>query len=98
MPAWATSPPVPCPCSLRTTTAVPGGTRRSRCVSRPTRSSRPRSSRFVPTRSEEHTSELQSHSDLVCRLLLEKKKKQIILLLSFICTEVTASKRHLVRR
>src|SRR5438132_5816263 len=25
------------------------------------------------TRSEEHTSELQSHSDLVCRLLLEKK-------------------------
>src|SRR5260221_876218 len=26
-------------------------------------------------RSEEHTSELQSHSDLVCRLLLEKKKK-----------------------
>src|SRR5260221_9850510 len=34
--------------------------------------------RFVPLalvlRSEEHTSELQSHSDLVCRLLLEKKK------------------------
>src|SRR5438132_7016018 len=29
-----------------------------------------------PTRSEEHTSELQSHSDLVCRLLLEKKKKR----------------------
>src|SRR3989440_7159034 len=28
-------------------------------------------------RSEEHTSELQSRSDLVCRLLLEKKKKQI---------------------
>src|SRR5437588_2227822 len=30
----------------------------------------------IPTaeRSEEHTSELQSHSDLVCRLLLEKKK------------------------
>src|SRR5438132_8989172 len=32
-----------------------------------------RSKRF---RSEEHTSELQSHSDLVCRLLLEKKKKR----------------------
>src|SRR5438034_8821626 len=31
--------------------------------------------REVP-RSEEHTSELQSHSDLVCRLLLEKKKKK----------------------
>src|SRR5437588_8770553 len=27
-------------------------------------------------RSEEHTSELQSHSDLVCRLLLEKKNKE----------------------
>src|SRR5688572_32723591 len=29
-------------------------------------------------RSEEHTSELQSQSNLVCRLLLEKKKKKII--------------------
>src|SRR5438034_7210546 len=29
-------------------------------------------------RSEEHTSELQSHSDLVCRLLLEKKKHKHI--------------------
>src|SRR5690349_22142431 len=31
----------------------------------------------VPARSEEHTSELQSRRDLVCRLLLEKKKKKI---------------------
>src|SRR5436190_2339472 len=31
---------------------------------------------YYPMRSEEHTSELQSHSDLVCRLLLEKKKKK----------------------
>src|SRR5438034_8184048 len=30
---------------------------------------------FADARSEEHTSELQSHSDLVCRLLLEKKKE-----------------------
>src|SRR5438034_8565390 len=30
-------------------------------------------------RSEEHTSELQSHSDLVCRLLLEKKKRVAVL-------------------
>src|SRR5260221_8149446 len=30
-------------------------------------------------RSEEHTSELQSHSDLVCRLLLEKKKSKKLL-------------------
>src|SRR5260221_6464278 len=29
-----------------------------------------------PSRSEEHTSELESHSDLVCRLLLEKKKNR----------------------
>src|SRR5438132_10543018 len=32
-------------------------------------------------RSEEHTSELQSHSDLVCRLLLEKKKAKSVGLL-----------------
>src|SRR5260370_6349795 len=30
---------------------------------------------FLAPRSEEHTSELQSHLNLVCRLLLEKKKK-----------------------
>src|SRR5438132_6287147 len=33
--------------------------------------------KLILSRSEEHTSELQSHSDLVCRLLLEKKKKKI---------------------
>src|SRR2546421_6982353 len=32
--------------------------------------------RLYLSRSEEHTSELQSRSDLVCRLLLEKKKKK----------------------
>src|SRR5437588_9510224 len=32
--------------------------------------------RVAAARSEEHTSELQSHSDLVCRLLLEKKKAE----------------------
>src|SRR2546427_8240783 len=31
-------------------------------------------------RSEEHTSELQSQSNLVCRLLLEKKKKELLVL------------------
>src|SRR5438034_4530039 len=31
---------------------------------------------FFNPRSEEHTSELQSHSELVCRLLLEKKKAE----------------------
>src|SRR5947207_9346408 len=39
--------------------------------SRPTKREKPRA-----RRSEEHTSELQSHSDLVCRLLLEKKKRE----------------------
>src|SRR3989440_4736286 len=34
-----------------------------------------RRARKMRNRSEEHTSELQSRSDLVCRLLLEKKKK-----------------------
>src|SRR2546430_12084981 len=33
--------------------------------------------RVVPARSEEHTSELQSQSNLVCRLLLEKKKNKL---------------------
>src|SRR2546425_6193418 len=36
----------------------------------------------IPTRSEEHTSELQSLAYLVCRLLLEKKKKMTIALTS----------------
>src|SRR5690349_23240540 len=36
----------------------------------------PMAMHFVPRRSEEHTSELQSRRDLVCRLLLEKKKKK----------------------
>src|SRR6266516_5197242 len=35
------------------------------------------------TRSEEHTSELQSPYDFVCRLLLEKKKNKIILITLF---------------
>src|SRR5260221_10352495 len=40
---------------------------------------RPADLRAGNGRSEEHTSELQSHSDLVCRLLLEKKKKKMII-------------------
>src|SRR2546421_6608161 len=60
------------------TTAIPGETRRasagpsSRCGCS---SSASPSCTADPTRSEEHTSELQSRSDLVCRLLLDKKKK-----------------------
>src|SRR5699024_11238466 len=37
---------------------------------------RPRAPVFLSIRSEEHTSELQSRFDLVCRLLLEKKKQK----------------------
>src|SRR5690349_24627915 len=49
------------------------GTRR---LSRGRRLPRPRQRRLEALpRSEEHTSELQSRRDLVCRLLLEKKKK-----------------------
>src|SRR5438132_14311021 len=60
----------------------PPGSRRDRATSCAIRSTPfssiggPRASDpDCPGRSEEHTSELQSHSDLVCRLLLEKKKK-----------------------
>src|SRR5437588_3812681 len=42
----------------------------------------------VVRRSEEHTSELQSHSDLVCRLLLEKKKNMIEMILLTCSTSV----------
>src|SRR5690606_30509963 len=37
----------------------------------------PHRTRLAPLRSEEHTSELQSRENLVCRLLLEKKKREI---------------------
>src|SRR2546427_9621373 len=43
---------------------------------RDARARRARAQSVVPHRSEEHTSELQSQSNLVCRLLLEKKKKK----------------------
>src|SRR2546430_12451465 len=39
----------------------------------------------LPDRSEEHTSELQSQSNLVCRLLLEKKKNHASLRLDLPC-------------
>src|SRR5260370_25165745 len=42
-------------------------------------------------RSEEHTSELQSHLNLVCRLLLEKKKKAIAPTASFLISAASAA-------
>src|SRR3712207_8624735 len=52
---------------------------------RPARTSR---RQYVRTtvRSEEHTSELQSRQYLVCRLLLEKKKKSTVILYTFLPT------------
>src|SRR2546430_4156820 len=47
---------------------------------------------IVEYRSEEHTSELQSQSNLVCRLLLEKKKKKHHS--GHICEQLTAYKMH----
>src|SRR3989454_4515335 len=52
----------------------------------------------LKTRSEEHTSELQSPCNLVCRLLLEKKKKSITnlrknCLLEYTCSIATSHRR-----
>src|SRR5438132_6319503 len=58
------------------TTLFRSPSRRSAPDRRPSRARPPPPPRSRCPRSEEHTSELQSHSDLVCRLLLEKKKKE----------------------
>src|SRR5438034_5658581 len=69
------SPGSMCPCTVSHDPGErPPGARRSTSTSSP---APPDRSRYASMkRSEEHTSELQSHSDLVCRLLLEKKKKK----------------------
>src|SRR2546427_1526969 len=59
---------------LRFAAVSTGGTRTCACVSSLPKT---RSTCSCKARSEEHTSELQSQSNLVCRLLLEKKKKKI---------------------
>src|SRR2546430_11591672 len=56
--------------------------REGRSVRKRSKSREPRPvgrSRLPATRSEEHTSELQSQSNLVCRLLLEKKRPHIVI-------------------
>src|SRR5436190_7518912 len=57
-------PPLP---GTRTAAAPAPGSQRQPCAP----------AREQARRSEEHTSELQSHSELVCRLLLEKKKTPV---------------------
>src|SRR3712207_7258817 len=54
---------------------LPARPRRNRRKLRPARRDAERRGRGAEVRSEEHTSELQSRQYLVCRLLLEKKKK-----------------------
>src|SRR2546430_12721231 len=58
-----------------TARAVRGGYWRRANELRVDRNRRPRSAVSINTRSEEHTSELQSQSNLVCRLLLEKQQQ-----------------------
>src|SRR2546422_2065144 len=53
----------------------PGRGRRGQRLGRPAAEARPVRERDGAARSEEHTSELQSRLHLVCRLLLEKKKR-----------------------
>src|SRR2546430_2792852 len=69
---------------------------RSRCalgrISRPARAQRQRQDHAAagsPRRSEEHTSELQSQSNLVCRLLLEKKKNSVYIDSSYVDETLT---------
>src|SRR2546430_8673788 len=54
-----------------------------------------RTTRIISHRSEEHTSELQSQSNLVCRLLLEKKKKTHSIV---VCTAVRARSLYVTPR
>src|SRR2546426_12827418 len=64
--------------SLHDALPISGGRRCPPAPQRPCAPGPPRRrrKRRPPDRSEEHTSELQSPCNLVCRLLLEKKKKQ----------------------
>src|SRR5260370_19731984 len=56
-------------------------------------------SRWRTSRSEEHTSELQSHLNLVCRLLLEKKKhtSELQSHLNLVCRLLLEKKKHTLK-
>src|SRR5262249_57862910 len=71
---WPSATPPQFPCRLRRPRLDRGGQVRV-AESRSSRR-RPRERECRPRRSEEHTSELQSLTNLVCRLLLEKKKNR----------------------
>src|SRR5258708_10465512 len=57
--------------------APPAASRRARAAAAPAPTRKTARNRSSAARSEEHTSELQSPDHLVCRLLLEKKKKSL---------------------
>src|SRR2546428_7601448 len=65
--------------------------RRGRSPAVPHRRDREVRARDLFLRSEEHTSELQSRSDLVCRLLLEKKNKHLVIAMPSDATSVPVS-------
>src|SRR5438477_8507488 len=76
------------------TTLFRSPSRLPRCCCASSASPRSVAPRRSPTfassrRSEEHTSELQSHVNLVCRLLLEKKKNWTLLPISFSTLRLT---------
>src|SRR5258708_13829910 len=68
------STPLLAPCQLRGALLNPSNCRQTKICRENQGGRRPRHS--LGRRSEEHTSELQSPDHLVCRLLLEKKKKK----------------------
>src|SRR5260370_23137251 len=74
---------------LGTEHGIAGDTLTMACLSDPGKT-------LKAARSEEHTSELQSHLNLVCRLLLEKKKKEEQVL-SLCATRETGLLKHYVQ-
>src|SRR5437868_10133313 len=71
--------------------AVPARDRDSGATAAPPH---PAAVRLGRGRSEEHTSELQSRFDLVCRLLLEKKKKKLDISHKNLAIKITYHKKH----
>src|SRR2546422_5712786 len=86
--AMLVPPLISLPVSQRGTdeNASPGVTMSGFASSPPRELHQPTTSAAGGARSEEHTSELQSRLHLVCRLLLEKKKKQLIVLYVATCS------------
>src|SRR2546430_8243701 len=79
--AWPRAPPLPLRSQMANYPPSLNNDRKRTGVAehpRPARRSLQAEWPLILARSEEHTSELQSQSNLVCRLLLEKKKKKTI--------------------